>query len=371
MIGKTQFKIKGLNQEKNFNDLSKKVKIYDFHRLQPDISIFKVSYFDARKTQKMLKGYGYEILEEKNSGFMPFFIKYACNIWILSAIIIAFIGYLIQSPFIWQYEIIGQENLSSQEVVEYIKGNFSNNKNKISTKKVESGLYQQFEEISFVSVIIRGQTLVVNIKEKLLPEEIYGDFEPILSEYDGKVVDISLVSGTMAVAIGDYIQKGDVMIFPYYIDSNGNTNYVDPKAEITLETYTIGNYTHYDDRIEITKTGNTLVMDEVLLNGLVIYTNNTVNNFELYETSVEYLEVSHNNILPLKLRRTTYYELQAQEIHETFEEAEEEIVALAKEKALENSENYDIIKEEFYNVKHLSGATAVEYVIVGEKTFGG
>ena len=371
MIGKTQFKIRGFNLEKSFNNLSKSVKIYDFHKLQPDISIFKVSYLDVNKTKKFLIANNFEILEEKDIGFLPFFMKYICNFWIISAIIMALLGYLIQAPFIWQYKIIGQENLSSQEVVEYIKGNFSNNKNKISTKKVESGLYQHFEEISFVSVIIRGQTLVVNIKEKLLPEEIYGNFEPILSEYDGKVIDISLISGTMAVSVGDYVQIGDILVLPYYIDSNGSTNYVDPKAEITLETYTIGSYTHFDDRIEITKTGKTLILDEVLLNGLVIYTNNAANNFELYETNVEYLDVSQNNLLPLKLRRTTYYELQTQEIHETFEEVEDEIVALAKEKALENSENYDIIKEEFYNVKHLSGATMVEYVIVGEKTFGG
>ena len=48
MIGKTQFKIRGFNLEKSFNNLSKSVKIYDFHKLQPDISIFKVLYLQNR-----------------------------------------------------------------------------------------------------------------------------------------------------------------------------------------------------------------------------------------------------------------------------------------------------------------------------------
>lgn len=363
-----EFKIKGLNQEKKLNILSKIYPIYDIVRISKNCFTFKVSIFHAKKVRKTLIEYNFEILEEKRVGVLPLLLK-VFNIYAISALIFCSILIFIQSPFIWQYEILGEESLTKQEIVDFIKDNFTKNKYKLSTKSVEGALYDEYEEISFVSVIVRGQTLIVNIKEKLLPEEIYGDFKPIISEYDGKVSEIELISGTLAVKTGDYIKAGDVLVYPYYVD-DGVEKPVMANAEITLDIYHTSSIMHFENRVELIRTGEEAEILEVLLFNLPIYINSKSMNFTLYETVVEEQALIKNNILPLKLKRTTYYELEEVKLHETFEEAKERLVEEAREKALLNSGGCDIIKDEYYTVEENENSVTINYCIVEEVKVG-
>ena len=218
-------------------------------------------------------------------------------------------------------------------------------------------------------MIVRGQTLIVNIKEKLLPEEIYGEFEPIISEYDGKVTAINLVSGTMAVKTGDYIKVGDVLVYPYYNDA-GTIKKVMANAEITMEIYHTSSITHFDDRVELVRTGRSVLNTEILLFNLPIYSNLSEMNYELYETETNEQNLVDNNILPLKLKNTTYYELEEVEIHETFEDAKDRLLKEARKKALLNAGNCDIIKDEYYTVEENSTYTTINYCVIEEIKVG-
>ncbi len=363
-----QFKIKGLNQEKNLNILAKKFPIYDIVRVSKNCSIFKVNIFHAKKVRKILIDLNYEILEEKRLGALPVLFR-VFNIYTISVIIFSTILISLQSPYILQYEILGEETLSKSEIVTFIKDNFTKNKYKLSTKNVEGALYEEYEEISFVSVIVRGQTLIVNIKEKLLPEEIYGEFKPIISEYDGKVSEIELISGTMAVKTGDYIKAGDVLVYPYY-DDNGTQKPIIAKAEIIMEVYHTSSVTHFDNRVETVRTGNSVETTEILLFNLPIYVNENSMDYALYEKVVEERDLIDNNLLPFKIRRTTYYELEEKHIHETFGEAEERLIEEAREKALINAGDCDIIVDEYYTVEEFENYTVLNYCIVEEIKVG-
>ena len=363
-----QFKIKGLNQEKNLNILAKKFPIYDIVRVSKNCAVFKVNIMHAKKIRKALIDLNYEIIEEKKLGAISMLLR-VVNVYIISAFVISSILIFAQSPYIWQYEILGEENLSKTEVVSFIKDNFTKNKYKLNTKSVEGALYKEYEEISFVSVIVRGQTLIVNIKEKLLPEEIYGEFEPIISEYDGKVTGINLISGTMAVKTGDYIKAGDVLVYPYYDDA-GTIKKVMANAEITMEIYHTSSITHFEDRIELVRTGRSSVNTEVLLFNLPIYSNIYEMDYKLYETETNEQNLINNNILPLKLKRTTYYELEEVKIHETFEEAKDRLLKEAREKALINAGDCDIIVDEYYTVEPFETYTVLNYCIVEEIKVG-
>ena len=66
-----QFKIKGLNQEKNLNILSKTFSLHDIVRLSKNMATFKVSLLHAKKVRKKLKDLSVEILEERRLGIFP------------------------------------------------------------------------------------------------------------------------------------------------------------------------------------------------------------------------------------------------------------------------------------------------------------
>lgn len=366
----TKFHIKGLNQEKILNDLSKKVSLMEVKRNAKDDTTFKCSYFSYKKVEKYLKNKNVKIEDICHEGICYKIKKIAKCYGVLLAFLIFGIFYFLQSQFIAQFQILGVDKLSKTEIVSFVKDNFPKSKFKIDTKKVENSLIQNFDEISFVSCIIKGQTLVINIKEKLLPEQIYGQFQPLKASHDGKITSINLISGTCLVKVGDIVRAGDVLVEPYILDSSSNIKKVEAKAEIFADVYHVGRAQHFEHKIEIVRTGRTAVQNSITLFGLVIYTFKEENNFKMSEVEYENLELVQNLLLPFKMRKTIIYELEEHVIDSKFDDVKEEYIEKARLKALENVKNCDKIKEEFYTLRHLADMTVVDYCITTQELIG-
>lgn len=366
----SKFYINGLNQERVLNQLSKKIKLFNIDRKSKTETSFKCSYFDTKKAEKILKDNNVEYLVE-SEGVCHKLHKLLTCYGVISALVVCSTFYFFQYQYVLDFQISGNENLTNSEVVEFLKQNTSSKKSDIDLKQLETDLAENFEEISFASCIIKGQTLVVNIKEKLMPEQIYGDFKPIIAQKDGKIKEINLISGTSLVKVGDIVQAGDVLVEPYVIDTSGETKQVEAKAEIVAEVYNTASVDHYEKYVEIKRTGNTIVQNEIRLFGLNIYQFKEDLNFEMYEVEYEDVELIKNLFLPFKIRKATYYELSESIVESKFEDVKDEFIEKAKQKALENCEVCDIIIEEYYTLRHLAGVTIVNYCIVSEEQIGG
>ena len=88
-----------------------------------------------------------------------------------------------------------------------------------------------------------------------------------------------------------------------------------------------------------------------------------------FEESVEYF--SKNNILPLKISRKKYFEIEYLTINQNFEEVREEKLAEARQNALIYLQESEIIKEENYIIKSTGGITTVSYILTVQKNIGG
>lgn len=367
----TKFYIESLNQEKLLNDLCKKVSLSDIERKNKNQTTFVCSYFDCKKVEKFLKDKNVKIIKIEHFGLAYNIKKVLTSYGLLCAIVLFFALYFVQNQYIWQYEINGSERLDNTEIMTYVKKNYSNNKNQISTDDIEIGLMQEFDEISFVSCIVKGQTLVINLKEKLWPDEIYGEFLPIVSQKDGRITEINLISGTSKVKVGDIVKKGDILIEPYVIDASGEIQKVEAKGEVFADVYNEGSCDHYETYIQVERTGKTVEQNVITLFGLPIYNFKESVDFDMYEVEYEDLDLTSNLFLPFKMRKTIYYELEEKVINSKFEDVKEEYIAKAKEKALENCDNYDKIIDEFYTLRYLSGVTIINYCIVTAEQIGG
>lgn len=367
---KTKFFIHSLNQEKLLNEISKQCELSEIERHSKNETTFKCSYFEYKKVEKILKSKNVEIEKVKHQGIVSKFCNILSCYGLILAVVLFSVCFFLQSQFVWQYEIKGVEKLQSTEVVEYIKQNFPSKIKQIDTKDVEVALVDNFDEISFASCIIKGQTLVVSIKEKLLPNEMYGEFSPIISQKSGKITKIELVSGTLNVKVGDIVRQGDILVEPYTIDASGNLKKVEAQAKIYADVYNEGSVDHYDSYIDISRTGRTCEQSDITLFGLSIYSYKDDLNFELYETEYEDVDLIKNIFLPFKMRKTIFYELEEKVVQSNFEDVKEEIVQKAKLKALENCQECDKIKEEFYTIRHLSNVTIVNYCIITEEEIG-
>lgn len=364
------FKISGLNQEKLLNELSKSVPLYEIDRKAKNDTTFKCSYFDHKKVAKFLKNKNVKVEALSHDG-AAFKFKKALSCWgLIAAVVLSAVLYFFQSGFVLQYEINGVDKLSHAEVVQFVKGNFSNKKAQIDTKRLETALVKNFNEISFASCMIKGQTLVINIKEKLLPNEMYGEFAPIKAQKDGKITKINLISGTLKVKVGDFVRKGDELVLPYTIDTSGQMKKVEAKAEIWADVYNMGSVSHQQRVVEVKRTGRVAMQNEIVLFGLSIYTFKENHNFKMFEVMKEEVNLAKNLFLPFKLKKSYIYETAENVIESCFEDVKDQFVEKAKQKALENCTDYAKMKEEFYTTKQLAGVTVVNFCIVTEEAIG-
>ena len=366
----TRFHIKMLNQEKFFNRAIKDFNLFNVDRINEKEVCFSCAFSEHRKVEKLLREKDVEILKIKHSGVFHNITKIGTSLGLVFALVVVSVFLAVQSQFVLQYEILGTEKLDKESVATYINTNFKRKKSKLKTSDVEVALLKNFEEISFVSCMIKGQTLVVNIKEKLLPDEKYGDFLPIVAGKDAKITKIDLISGTLKVKVGDVVKAGDVLVEPFTLDSSGELMKTAAKAVIYADVYNEGSADHYDNFVEVYRTGRTCEESVVMLFGLEIYRFETENNFEKYEVEESESDLSKNNFLPFKLKKIKYFELKERVVESNFEDVKDEYVKKARENALAKCSDCDKIIEEYYTLRHLSGVTIVNYCIITQEEIG-
>lgn len=369
---RTKFKLKGLNQEKLLNKLIKNVNIYNFCRKSHNESEFETDYSKAKIVKAMAKENGLEIEAISHFGLLLKFKRLVTSYGIIIALALSCLFYGLQYSFIWKIEVYGEENVEEREIEHFVSQNLpSRYKGKIDTKKLEQNIKENFKEISSVSVAIVGQSLILNLNEAILPEEMEGEYQPLLSEFDGLVTEINLIQGTLAVNEGDLVRKGDILVYPYVIDSQGEERAVEPKAEIFADVWLSEKTMHYDYQIIERRTGEKKIVSEVYLNNLLIYSQNALHNFQQFDVEYEEMPLTYNLLLPFRIKKTIYYETETIEIKEEFSGVKDKIIASVREKALIFLEENEIIKEESYTLREEGGCHEICYVITVNRNIGG
>lgn len=359
--------IKGLNQERAFTDLAKEVKILKLDRTDSHICEVEVKAKDAKKVHKYFRDNNFEILSITTQGLACFFKKFAKSYGIIAGIIMCIIFYFLQFNFIWEIRVYGNDTLPSREVTEFIEYNLPSRwRNNINTKNIEIKLKDSFPKISSVSVALIGQSMVVNINEAILPDEMQGGYEKLVSKYDCRISQIELIQGTLTVKVGDIVRAGETLVEPYIIDASGEKREVKAIARIKADIWLTGTSKHSDSYYKTIRTGKVYETSEVELFGLTIYSNVEKVPFKQYESEEKTENLNKNNILPFKIKKKRYYETKTELIEQSFDAVKDKIIEQAREKALQNHENCEIIKSENFTISEVAGVHIVTYVVTME-----
>ncbi len=361
------FVIKGLNQERFFNELIKISFVYDINRYERNKTSFKVPLKNYKKVKKLILTSGFEILGQKKRGVFFRIFEARKRYGLIAGVLLCVTFYIFQLPFVWQIKIDGVNENLQREMSSFISQSFIMKKNALDCKEIEIALRNEFKNLSFASVAIIGQSLVINAKEGNEPNEKTGTFEPIVSEYDCKVSQVKLIQGTLAVEVGETIRKGDVIVHPYIIDSYGQEKKVEPKVEITVECWFKGEESHAEEEYVMERTGKSYVENKLYLFGLEIYSHNATKQYHNYEVEVHEKPFSKNNILPFIYKKSIYYEMEHVLKKLDYNTVRENKINSAREKALQNASKYDIIKEERCYETNESGFFYISYYVTVEK----
>ena len=365
---RTKLLISGLNQERILNELIKSMPIYDYKRLNYKQCEFEIDSKYFKHAKVTIESYGLAIENIQNQGVVfkikSLFKRYG----LIAGIIFSLLFYVIQYNFVWTVNAVGENGQQVQQIEKYVKKNLKSNfKGNIDTDCIESELRNQFDFVSSVSVAIVGQSLVINFNEAVLPPEMEDDKAPIISQFDGLITEINLIQGTLNCREGDIVKKGDVLVYPYIIDSQGQQKSIEPKAEIYAQVWYRSSLDHYEYRIETKRTGNITIKNNVYIGGLLLYGDSGAINYKQYDSETTKLTLSKNLLLPLYIEKTIYYETVTEEIIEDFESVKEQLISKARENTLIFLQKDEIILNENFTLTDVAGCHTINYTISVEK----
>lgn len=364
--------ISGLNIEKTLNTISKQdIEIVNIVKKDYHSCDFEVRGKNVKKVEKILLDRNIKTISKTKFGIDNFFEVLKLRIGIIVGLAVSLILFFIFSNCLFKIEIQGNEVLKDEEIIKCLE-EFGVKKYSFfskSNKELEEMISKSFEEISLISVVKKGNSLIVNIKEKLQNGE-YEDkdnFQAMVSKFDGIITKINHIQGTLKVKVGDIVQKGEVLVEPYMIDSKGNQMPVMPKSEIYAEVYETGKTVHYDVETKNVRTGNFIRKREVFISKIQLFSEGKECDFLSFETEEKIIKVSENNLLPLYYRDIFYYEIVPTVAEVDFASVKlqklEEAKSIAHSKILET----DVIKDEYESITSLAGKTDVKYIIVVER----
>lgn len=126
-------------------------------------------------------------------------------------------GLYLLSSFIWVVRVEGNERLSQAELLTACQemglrpGAW---KRSVDTQAITNGLLEDFADISWVSVGIRGTDATIRLAETIERVEMIDKETPcdMVAAEDGVILQITAERGTPLVAAGDVVKKGDVLI---------------------------------------------------------------------------------------------------------------------------------------------------------------
>ena len=172
---------------------------------------------DLSKVQNICKknSLGVDILSKKGIVFriLKYTKRYGAMVGIFLFVAISFF----LSNIVLKIDINGNEKVSDERIIDFLKKNnidYWSFIPEIDMDNMGRKLYIEFDEISWATVRNSGGILIVDVREGTNKPDMVPINQKcnIISDKDAQIVKIKVYSGTPAVAEGDGVAKGDVLI---------------------------------------------------------------------------------------------------------------------------------------------------------------
>lgn len=316
--------------------ISKNILLWNNKRQKSSILHTNVSIKDFKEAVEIAKQTKCKIKIKTKKGLPFIFNKYKKRKIFFAFLLCIVISIIALSNFVWNIEITGNKNISSEELIQTLKEEgltVGTLKSKVNTKEIINKMRLVRSDLAWVGIEIKGTNAVVQIveadkKPEIIPEEEYCN---IIATKDGIITKISAVNGTPLTKEGDTIKKGTVLIGGWLEGKYTGIRYVHANGEVKAKVWYEQTEKVEQTQIKITKTGNEENRYSVKLNNFQINFYKTLSKFQNYDTIVSNnkLKLFSDFYLPIEVIKNTNYE----KVEETVEYSEEEAKNIAIEKA--------------------------------------
>lgn len=172
---------------------------------------------DLLESKSAIKKSGIKVDVLQKSG-LPFLIhRMKKRVVFIAGILFCMFFLIAMMQKIWCIQIEGNGKITDEEVIEFLATRevfIGMEISELSYEDLEFEIRGNFDDITWVSVVRKGTTLIVRVKENEFSDEItvYEDHTDLSADYDGEILSMVVRQGVPLVKIGDTVTKGDILI---------------------------------------------------------------------------------------------------------------------------------------------------------------
>lgn len=366
--------VEGYFLEKFVNICTRRqIFLWDIQKKKNSTMVMKISIKGFTMLRPIARKTGCRVKILKKRG-LPFVLsRYKKRkTFIAGGVLFIFLFYFMTS-FVWTVEVTGNEKLDASYLIDRVSelgikpGVF---KYSINPNDVANNLMLDLDELSWVSVVIKGTKAKIEVAEavskpKIVPKEIPCD---IVATKDGVIKSIFVKAGLEAVKVGDTVKKDQVLINGTVPIKNqeGNARVIHAIGDVIARTWYDGRQTVEKKIIEKTRTGEIKDNISLLLFSKKIDLFHKKVPFEEYEKvdMEKSLTIGKDLVLPFGMVIQRHYENKVIEKEIELDEAKKIAADLAYKQASESvPKEAQIVNSNINFIEKDDGVLVAEVVI--------
>ena len=332
--GYVRVEIEGFFIERLINLCVKKsVLLWSSRRKKTTLLYTNVSISDYREIVKYAKETKCKIKIKDKKGLPFVFHKYKKRKIFFILLSFIFIGIVILSNFVWNIDIIGNQSISSEEILNCLKEeglSIGKLKNEINIKEIINNIRLNRNDIAWMGIELKGTNATVKVVEATQKPDIVNEDEycNIVAIKPGKIMRVNAVNGMPLVKEGDVVNEKTVLIGGWLEGKYTGTRYVHANGVVEAKVWYSQKEKIELNQVISSKTGNVENKYSVNINNFEINFYKTLSKFKKYDTieKIEKVKIFSDFYLPIDIKTITNYELIDEKINysetDTYVEAE-------------------------------------------------
>ncbi len=322
LFGYLNITIEGFFIERFINTAtSKKIFLWNVKRKNDSVLNANISINDFKQIKEITRKTKCRIKINQKKGLPFLFHRYKKRkiLFVLLFLIILII--MISSRYIWNIQIIGTENIDTNQLLQQLKENgleIGKIKTKVDTKNIIQNIRLERADISWMEINLKGTNAIVNVVEAQSKPKIVDDNEhcDIISDKKGVITKITAQRGTPVVKVGDIVEKGTKLIAGTMEGKYTGTRYVHAEGQVQAKVWYTKRKSSNFTREITKKTGREENKYSLFFNKFRINLYKSIPNFEKYDTISENkkLKLFSNFYLPITVQKDIYQETTKQQV---------------------------------------------------------
>lgn len=370
ILGYINIEIEGYFIERFINlCANKNILLWNSKRKKDTLLTTNIGIKDFKKIARKIKQTKCKVKIKKKKGLPFIFNKYKKRKIFFVFLLFIILGIVLLSNFIWNIEIIGNENIKKEDIEKTLKDeglNIGTLKSKINTQEIINNIRLLRSDLAWIGIELKGTNAIIKVVESDLKPEIIQEDEycNIIATKAGSIVKVNALNGTALVKPGDIIKEGSILVGGWLEGKYTGIRYVHANAQVQAKVWYSDTQRIQLNEVKLTRNENVENKYSVKINNFQINFYKTLSKFKKYDTIEENkkLKIFSDFYLPIEITKKKNYELIEENINYTTEEAKNIAIDRAKQAVENQIESKENILNTYINVNETEDYVEVQVI---------